>query len=99
MSHSNSLKDKKKKSNKVTPERAVVTIYYHKDNSNKGEDVDDEGIYKVSDKESRSSLASTNNTHNREQKTYNTKNKRTKSKKSKHSKNNLYKGQEVNKSG
>jgi len=99
VSHSNSLKNEKDKSNKVSPERAVVAIDDHEDDGNQGKDVEDKGINKVSNEETRSSLAAANNTHNREQYTKNAKKKRTKSEESHNTEKNLNQRQEINKSG
>jgi len=85
VSHSDSLEDKKKEADQISPERAVIAIYDHKDNTDQSEDVEDKRIYKVGNEKSRSSLASTNDTHNREENAENSNNKRTQAEESEHS--------------
>jgi len=85
VSHSDGLKNEEKEADQVAPERAVITIDDHKDNSDQSEDVEDERIYKVGNEESSSSLAGANDTHNREENAENSNNKRAKAEKSEHS--------------
>jgi len=85
VSHSDGLKNEEKEADQVAPERAVITIDDHKDNSDQSEYVEDERIYKVGNEESSSSLAGANDTHNREENAENSNNKRAKAEKSEHS--------------
>jgi len=89
VSHSDRLEDKEAEADQVAPEVAVITVDDHKNNANQSEDVEDEGIYKVSNQKSRSSLACSDDTHDWEEDAENSNKSGTKSEKSEHSKEDL----------
>jgi len=98
MSHSYGLNNEENEAKDESPQGAVMAVDDHGNNSDEGEDVKYKRIYKVSNKESGSSFACSDDSHRGEDSGDNHNNNTTR-KHGDNTHNQLYKCQEIDKSG